>query len=267
MHDAAPAANGGFFGRCLAQRSTGAATLASWSGSSHKSTGRHIHETAHFFLVTGGHYRIDATDCGGDAGTLTFNPAGTEHGDHFEGGGSFFTLTLPAIRELDGCEASIRKGPVVLDSTNSIMLAFRLLGELNAWEPDSEFVAHELVLELVASLGRPARKPGGEGWLGLVRDLIEEGLEGPLGLDRLAAEAGVHPVHVTRAFRQRYGVTPGEYQRIRRLERAAHLLVDCRAPVAEVAFSCGFADQAHLTRRFVETYGVTPTAYRRLIHG
>jgi AraC-like DNA-binding protein len=50
---------------------------------------------------------------------------------------------------------------------------------------------------------------------------------------------------------------------MRRLDFAGGRLRE-RGPLAEVALSAGFADQAHLTRMFRSVYGLTPGRYVRL---
>jgi AraC family transcriptional regulator len=84
-------------------------------------------------------------------------------------------------------------------------------------------------------------------------------------LSELAAAADVHPVHFARAFRARYGRSPGEYLRHCRLERACALLRDLRTPLADIAAQCGYVDQSHFSHAFRRAYRLTPTAFRRLL--
>lgn len=83
-----------------------------------------------------------------------------------------------------------------------------------------------------------------------------------ISLDALAREAGRHPLHLLRAFRDHVGMPPHAYLVALRVARARELL--CRdLPVASVAARLGFTDQSHLTRHFKALLGVTPGAYRR----
>jgi AraC-like DNA-binding protein len=41
------------------------------------------------------------------------------------------------------------------------------------------------------------------------------------------------------------------------------LLRDREMPLADVAITCGFADQSHFTRMFTRFVGVSPGAWRR----
>lgn len=55
------------------------------------------------------------------------------------------------------------------------------------------------------------------------------------------------------------GLTPKEFQRVARFERSRRVLG--HRPLAEVASSCGYADQAHLTREWSAMAGCAPTTW------
>jgi AraC-like DNA-binding protein len=79
----------------------------------------------------------------------------------------------------------------------------------------------------------------------------------------LEAVTGLGRYELARQFRARYGTSPYRYSLMRRLDFARGRLRE-RVPLAEVALSAGFADQAHLTRMFRSAYGLTPGRYLRL---
>ncbi|HEV8695413.1 MAG TPA: helix-turn-helix transcriptional regulator [Lysobacter sp.] len=83
-------------------------------------------------------------------------------------------------------------------------------------------------------------------------------------LSALAHIADVHPVYFARAFRRRYGCSPGEYLRHCRMERAISLLHDRQMTLAQIAAVCGFVDQSHFTHSFRRHYRCTPAQYRAL---
>jgi AraC family transcriptional regulator len=149
--------------------------------------------------------------------------------------------------------------------------ALRLAAELRAQDDAWALAAEALCLELVAGLLRAerstSRRNGSRPWLEPVR----ERLQAPSGerptLAELAASAGVHPVHLARSFRERYGVSVGEYVRRERLDWAAAQLTSGDTPVATVAAEAGFADQSHFTRAFKRHTGLTPGRYRRVVRG
>jgi AraC family transcriptional regulator len=94
-------------------------------------------------------------------------------------------------------------------------------------------------------------------------ELMEARLEGDLGLDELASEAGLSTSHFIRSFRESTGKTPYQFLLDRRVQRAQTLMRNARASLAEVAKLTGFANQHHLARVFRRITGTTPSTYRR----
>jgi AraC-like DNA-binding protein len=98
--------------------------------------------------------------------------------------------------------------------------------------------------------------------LSKVRERIDADCCAPLRLRDLCALAGVSPTRLARAFEAAYGLTPHRYQQSRRIARAKRMVV-AGAPLAEIAFACGYSDQSHLNRWFLRIQGTTPGSYRR----
>lgn len=99
-------------------------------------------------------------------------------------------------------------------------------------------------------------------WLLRVRDRIHADPGSRITLGELAADAGVHPVHLATAFRRYFGLTAARYRRRLRVEYACRAIASSESPLAEVALDAGFADQSHLGRAFRRAVGMTPAAYR-----
>jgi AraC-like DNA-binding protein len=94
------------------------------------------------------------------------------------------------------------------------------------------------------------------------KDLADARYAEPLGVEDLAAAAGLSRAHFSREFRREFGESPHQYLLTRRLERAASLLRATDRSVADVCFSVGLSSVGSFTTSFTKTFGVSPTVYR-----
>lgn len=67
--------------------------------------------------------------------------------------------------------------------------------------------------------------------------------------------------HLVARFREQVGLPPKTVARIMRFDHAISLLGRGEARLADVAFECGYYDQAHLNRDFREFAGTSPAAF------
>ncbi len=94
------------------------------------------------------------------------------------------------------------------------------------------------------------------------RDLADARYFEPLGVDDMAAAAGLSRAHFSREFRRTFGVSPHAYLLTRRLERAAALLRATDRGVAEICLDVGLQGVGSFTTSFKRAFGRTPTEYR-----
>src|ERR1700760_266612 len=94
------------------------------------------------------------------------------------------------------------------------------------------------------------------------KDLADAHYAEPIGVEEMAAAAGLSRAHFSREFRRVFGESPGGYLLTRRLERAAALLRTTDHSVAEVCLEVGLTSVGSFTTSFKRTFGRTPTAYR-----
>jgi AraC-like DNA-binding protein len=79
----------------------------------------------------------------------------------------------------------------------------------------------------------------------------------------LATLARLSTFYFCRAFRKSFADSPHGYIMRRRVERAQGLMLTTNIPLAQIAVSCGIADQAHFNRLFRRFVGETPGTWRR----
>lgn len=200
--------------------------------------------------------------------SVVVKPAGTEHANRF---GPTGTTTLQATLSADDV--------VRLDPERRLLGRWRWVQSPAAARAMIELLrraagraapagghaqgAEDLLRELLAALDPPVDPPAHAppAWLGEARASLERG---EASIRALAGRLDLHPVHLACAFRRHHGMGPSEYRRRARIRRAATLLVDSDRPLVEIAYECGFADQAHMTRALRRLLGETPAGLRRL---
>jgi AraC family transcriptional regulator len=92
---------------------------------------------------------------------------------------------------------------------------------------------------------------------------IETHAGSPLGLDDLAAHAGVSRSHLSRIFPLATGYSLFGYLRARRLSLAARALADGATGILSVALDAGYGSHEAFTRAFRDQFGLTPEELRR----
>jgi AraC family transcriptional regulator len=199
----------------------------------------------------------------GRACALTM-PTGAWHGAHFGSQGARIVIVRPKSESSPAARGLDRL--VELRDHRLSWLAWRLSAELRLSDAAAPLAVEGFALELLAMSSRetrPVSQPGrAKPWLRSAEELLRTRIRDRIGLTELATSVGVHPTHLARAFRARYGCSVGEYGRRLRLAWAAAELAGGDAPLATIANEAGFADQAHFTRLFKHHVGTTPALYR-----
>ncbi len=264
---------GRFFGRTVGCRRVSEMTVSEVCYPPGLQIPRHDHELASVCFVIEGtyeeHYGLRHRVC--REGMVVVRPAGEQHADSHHGA----AVRLLSV-EIDGPRLeSLREAAPVLseprDYLSSAMtgLAGALLREFRGSETASNLAIEALLLELIVESCRGAHwretreERAAPAWMTRAEDFLRANFVQPISLGDLARAAGVHPAHIARTFRRRHGQTVGGYVRRLRLETARVQLANDTCSLAEIAGSCGFADQSHFTRLFRAAYGVTPAAFRR----
>ena len=128
------------------------------------------------------------------------------------------------------------------------------LRDARSW-PDRFALIEEFLLRRLVESRPPAREVEWS-WHELRRTA------GTTPIAELADEIGWSHRRLIARFREQVGLAPKAAARVMRFDRAVRAL---RAPACElweVAYDCGYFDQAHMNRDFRALGGTTPTAFR-----
>ncbi len=95
-----------------------------------------------------------------------------------------------------------------------------------------------------------------------IKTIVEERIADPeFTVDVLAREVGISRTGLFTKLRSVASITPNEYIRKIRLERAAQMLKADDVRVGEVCWNVGFQSRSHFTKCFQAQYGVSPSEY------
>jgi AraC-like DNA-binding protein len=136
-----------------------------------------------------------------------------------------------------------------------------LVGRLEAaptW--DARFA---LLDEVITTRSSAARRPVPEilwAWRAL------EHTNGAVPIGTLAERIGCSRRHLSTRFREHVGLAPKTFARVVRFSRAVGAIQrGLRGSFAELAYECGYFDQAHLIRDFHEFAGTTPAEFAQRV--
>ena len=132
----------------------------------------------------------------------------------------------------------------------------------------SQLVSEQFVLERVRSDQDrqyiPLRAQIGASQRSMIKvaQLMEEHIEKPLSLDRIARTTGLSRRQIERLFKRHLDCVPKRYYLEMRLRHARELLLQTAMPIMDVTTSCGFKSPPHFSRCYRNQFGHPPSAER-----
>lgn len=84
-----------------------------------------------------------------------------------------------------------------------------------------------------------------------------------LDVDTFAESMGYGRTTFYKKVKKIMGMTPNDYLKAMRMNKAAELLMDDTMTVAEISYKVGFEDPYYFSKSFKSYFGVSPTQYRR----
>ncbi|CAN5700471.1 hypothetical protein BH20ACI4_BH20ACI4_10440 [soil metagenome] len=231
---------------------------------------RHTHKFASFSFVLRGNYAetVNSRTHSRQPSTVIFHPPEESHTVIFENDVRIFSVEFDFERL-----SRLKQHFVVFDDSTSCrseetnFLGNKIYREFCRMDSFSMLAIEGLILELLAEASRSKfgnKEKNIPLWLNRTKDFLHENFTESLTLEELARRADVHPVYLSRIFREKFDCTVGEYVRRLRVEFASRQISTTENPLSEIALLAGFADQSHLTRTFKSAYGLTPAEYRKL---
>jgi AraC family transcriptional regulator len=258
------------FSESLRARTIGLFTLCEQLYSGPIVLPKHAHRhTTLTFVIEGAleeRYSDGGTTC--RSGALRFLPAGEIYESRIDSRLRCLQVSAdPAALQALDRHSVLSQSPAQINGLTGTWLANRLYSEFTREDKASAVAIEGIVLEILAEFARSQVKSGSmlvPRWLQQATDIVESRFLERLSLADIAAEVGVHYVHLSRQFHRYNRCTIGDLIRRRRVQYASHLLAHSQTSLAEIALICGFSDQSHLSFLFKRYMGVSPSKFRAL---
>ena len=87
----------------------------------------------------------------------------------------------------------------------------------------------------------------------------------PMSVTELADSVGMSKSSLHSHFKERTGLSPGQYQKDLRLLEARRLLAESRMPISAVAFEVGYESPAQFSRDFAQKFEMPPREHRKAL--
>lgn len=214
----------------------------------------HDHETDQRSVLLAGalQERAGRTTSELSAGVAGFKAAGVVHANEYgRDGALILAMDGPAPRRARAQGEWAWRGGAGLDAVRAVLGA-----AVSGAAPMSD-AANDLdaLLEAVPPKGKTGGGP--PPWLKQVKAAVDED-PASARAETLAADAGVHRVHLSRRFAAAFGTPFSLYRRRAMTAKAVRTLLHDRDGAGAAAVEAGFADQAHFTRALKAETGLTP---------
>lgn len=188
------------------------------------------------------------------------------------------TLQLPSMLESEGLRKAIMKRYAQLDN-NKLKLLFLMeliaslyksdstLYELNSinWIFNELHQPDEVLQQILTAMSQheKCKKLSNEHTIRMIHDYVEAHLGDGLSLEELGEHVHLHPVYLSKLYKQETGENLSAYISMKRLEKASRLLIESNLHVVDISQMVGYKKTQYFIKLFKEKYGVTPQQYRR----
>lgn len=93
-------------------------------------------------------------------------------------------------------------------------------------------------------------------------EIINNEFASKVSAEDICKHVNLSPARLRQLFRKETGLSPFQYLKRLRMQKAANLLLRSFLSIKEVAFQSGARDLSHFVRDFKQYYGVTPSQFR-----
>jgi len=140
----------------------------------------------------------------------------------------------------------------------------KLLNESSNFDAVDTLIINRLILSAVSLIpSKYFETPKVDPRINYLLEFIDENAGGKLTNKILAEKIYMTTNSFTRLFKEQMKVSPQEYVRKVRIDKACNLIENRTVTIDNIAYECGFTDRFHFSKVFKKQKGIPPVEYRK----
>ena len=130
--------------------------------------------------------------------------------------------------------------------------------------PRAEGLIKTLLAQVIIEMqeDKPLKITKAERTLGQIKDYILTNCHLPINRESISGDLQLNPSYISRLFSERTKETINSFLNKARMRKAAFILKNYDAPMAQVSEQCGFSSTGYFIKVFKKFYGITPGTFR-----
>ena len=231
----------------------------------------HFHDNMHFsYSLYGNSYQTNKKEKHAiSSGSLIYNNSENPHFNtkHSNYSKNFYIEIEDEWYEKMYLKNNLPKGEINLKNPDIKIAIDKIYSETKVNDTWSKIEIESILINVLGTLKgiNEYNKYDKPKWTISVKELIHENSCTNFSLFEISKEIGIHPVHLSRQFKNYFGLSLGAYIRYTKIHKAASLLKDKEVPLIDICYLAGFYDQSHMSKNFKKVFKITPLQYRKLI--
>ncbi|MGO4348556.1 response regulator [Paenibacillus sp. MCAF9] len=163
-------------------------------------------------------------------------------------------------------DEGLGRNDVILVDEDTLYYWREWVGRYHTWNDLKDRVRHMLLngVKALKNLERQGRDiPQASDWFKQALQIIESSSVMNINLEVVSEAVNVHPVTLSRMFKQQMGITFVRFLTRRKMQQASALLLNTSKKVNEISEDIGYADYAYFRSLFKKEFGYSPSEFRK----
>ena len=255
-------------GQTQKMRSLDGFTLSKTEHGQNMKVPRHEHENPYISLLLLGEYQEESimAESAIKSGSALFRPKGFEHENEI-GSENSFCFNIEIEKELMDENHSLQMADYVRFERNNIEILKIFYGFQLDYSDELLNIIVEENLYHILQHQLTKRSTGRAPWVDKIKKEVRFHPEKHYRIEEVSQFLHLHPNYFVRKFKEKTGLTFGDYLLRQRIAVAVDLMLYSSKNLTEIAVKSGFYDQSHFIRHFKRFFGVSPFQYRAIVKG